>query len=93
MITSRKRAIPLAKGEMIPFAHFVIREKGKLEIGGGGCGECHTRVMPDGTILKGAQGNEPGDRRFALDLRLGVGGPVEAARSFERALYGALATA
>ena len=61
-----KTRAPLAKGEMIPFAHFVIREKGKLELGGGGCEECHTRVMPDGTILKGAQGNEPGDRRFAL---------------------------
>ena len=59
--------MPLAKGDMLPFFHFVIREKGKLEIGGGSCGECHTRVMPDGTILKGAQGNEPGDRRFAED--------------------------
>ena len=81
---------PLAKGEMIPFAHFVIREKGKLEIGGGSCGECHTRLMPDGTILKGAQGNEPNDRRFALAMRLGLGGPVEAARSGERALFAGL---
>jgi hypothetical protein len=85
-----KSGIPLAKGDMLPFAHFVIREKGKLEIGGGSCGECHTRVMPDGTILKGAQGNEPGDRKFAVDLRLGFRGPVEAARSFERALYAGL---
>jgi len=82
-----KRAIPLAKGDMIPFAHIVIREKGKLEIGGGGCAECHTRLMPDGTVLKGAQGNEPGDRKFAEDLRAGFGGPVEAARSLERGLY------
>jgi hypothetical protein len=37
-----------------------------------------------------AQGNEPGDRKFAVDLRLGFRGPVEAARSFERALYGGL---
>jgi hypothetical protein len=82
--------MPLAKGDMLPFFHFVIREKGKLEIGGGSCGECHTRVMPDGTILKGAQGNEPADRKFAAGLRSGFLGPVEAARSFERTLYAGL---
>ena len=85
-----KRGVPLAKGDMLPFAHFVIREKGKLEIGGGSCAECHTRVMPDRTILKGAQGNENTDRRFAEDLRAGLRGPVETARSLERALFAGL---
>jgi hypothetical protein len=47
---------------------------------------CHTRVMPDGTILKGAQGNLPFDRAFACNYRSG-GGLVGFARSLERALY------
>ena len=34
VITSRKRAIPLAKGDMMPFAHFVIpkRESSRLAV-------------------------------------------------------------
>ena len=30
---------------------------------------CHARVMPDGTLLKGAQGNFPADRIVADNLR------------------------
>ena len=30
---------------------------------------CHTRVMPDGSAIKGAQGNFPFDRAFAWELR------------------------
>jgi hypothetical protein len=30
---------------------------------------CHTRVQADGTIIKGAQGNFPGDRVVAFTLR------------------------
>jgi hypothetical protein len=30
---------------------------------------CHARVMPDGTLLKGAQGNFPADRLVADNLR------------------------
>ena len=29
------------------------------------CAMCHTRVMPNGTTLKGAQGNMPIDRALA----------------------------
>ncbi len=86
-----KRGIPLGKGELMPFNQFLIREKGKIEIGGGSCGQCHTRLMPDGTILKGAQGNEPFDRIFAEDLRAGLRGrSIEAVRGFERALFAGL---
>lgn len=30
---------------------------------------CHARIMPDGTLLKGAQGNFPVDRAIAYNLR------------------------
>jgi hypothetical protein len=40
-----------------------------VEIGANSCGMCHTRVMPDGSAIKGAQGNFPFDRAYAWDLR------------------------
>ena len=30
---------------------------------------CHTRVMPDGSVVKGAQGNLPFDRAIAWDTK------------------------
>jgi hypothetical protein len=45
-----------------PFSDYVIRERGKVEVGEASCRECHTRVMPDGTLIKGAQGNRPVNR-------------------------------
>src|SRR5277367_2958957 len=43
----------------MPFLHYVIQEKGKVELGIFSCAMSHTRVMPDGTLLKGAQGSFP----------------------------------
>jgi hypothetical protein len=60
---------PLLKDGSLPFYRYVIREKGKVEIGVNSCGMCHTRVMPDGSVIKGAQGNFPFDRAYAWDLR------------------------
>jgi hypothetical protein len=47
------------KDGVSPFTFYVIREQGKLETGEVACAECHTRVMRDGTVIKGAQGNRP----------------------------------
>lgn len=55
----REHAVPVAKDETVPFYRYVIREKGKVEVGTLSCGNCHTRVLPDGTVAKGAQGNFP----------------------------------
>ena len=65
----RSTGAPLLKDGTLPFYRYVIREKGKVEIGVNSCGMCHTRVMPDGSAIKGAQGNFPFDRAFAWDLR------------------------
>ena len=85
-----KRGIPLAKDGALPFFAFRIVEKGKIEIGAGSCGSCHTRLMADGTLLKGAQGSIPFDRIVAEDLRAGLRGPIEAARIVERGLFAPL---
>jgi hypothetical protein len=47
------------KDGVSPFTAYVVRERGKLETGEVACAECHNRIMPDGTVVKGAQGNRP----------------------------------
>lgn len=77
--------IPVAKDGTVPFVKYVIREKGKVEVGGLACGTCHTRVMPDGVVVKGAQGNFPFDQAASPEL------PDEALPSIRRLftmLYG-----
>jgi len=64
-----KMGMPVARDGTVPFATWVIRKKGEVEMGSMGCNTCHTRVMPDATILPGAQGNNPGDREGAFMLR------------------------
>ena len=54
-----KSGMPLTPEGIMPFVHYVIREKGNVELGSFSCGMCHTRVMPGGKVLKGAQGNLP----------------------------------
>ncbi len=89
----RSTKAPLLKDGSLPFYRYVIREKGKVEIGVNSCGMCHTRVMPDGSALKGAQGNFPFDRAFAWDLRNRpkLAGPLTSlmARRVSRMLYSA----
>jgi hypothetical protein len=60
--------MPVAADGTIPFARWVVREKGKVELGSMGCNTCHTRVLPDGSAVAGAQGNNPGDRQGARML-------------------------
>jgi len=70
-----KNHVPVTRDGVMPFMRWVVREKGRVELGILACGACHTRVMPDGTVIKGAQGNFPDDRTFAYEQR------VEAAKS------------
>ncbi len=61
--------VPVAADGTYPFSRYVIRKKGEVELGGNSCAGCHTRVMPDGSVLKGAQGNFPVERVLAVSLR------------------------
>jgi cytochrome c2 len=65
----RRHSIPLTKDGIMPFSRYVIRKKGVVEVGGGACLMCHARVMPNGSLLKGAQGNFPVDRVIAFNMR------------------------
>ena len=80
---------PLTTAGVMPFASYVIRQKGKIELGTFACAMCHTRVLPDGAIIKGAQGNFPIDRAvllgasrqsFGFPGRVGLSGVAEGDR-------------
>ncbi|MEO8126922.1 MAG: di-heme oxidoredictase family protein [Bryobacteraceae bacterium] len=62
--------MPVASDGTIPFARWVVRRKGVVELGSMGCATCHTRVLADGTLVPGAQGNNPNDRQGANLLRV-----------------------
>ncbi len=65
-----KNEVPLTRDGVFPFMRYVIREKGKVEVGVLACAMCHSRVMPDGNVIKGAQGNFPDDRTAGYEVKL-----------------------
>jgi hypothetical protein len=79
--------IPVTPDGVLPFLTYVVREKGKIELGSFSCAMCHTRVLPGGTALKGAQGNFPFNRALAHPPLYGM--PMDVARAFNRSLFAA----
>ena len=69
---------PLTREGVNPFAHWVVRQKGKVELGFADCAECHSRVMQDGSIVRGAQGN------VAVDVAIGFAIPGQLARASDK---------
>jgi hypothetical protein len=66
-------SVRLTREGMMPYARYVIRQKGKLEVGGLSCANCHMSVLEDGRVIKAGQGNFPLDRTNAfLYRRLGL---------------------
>ena len=65
----QKTGAPVTAAGTVPFIQYVIRKKGVIELGQVSCGTCHTRVMPDGSVIKGAQGNFSPQRMFAYRVR------------------------
>jgi hypothetical protein len=56
------------KNGIVPYYRYVIRKKGTVEVNLDSCAECHTRLMSDGSVVKGAQGNVPFGRIWAYRL-------------------------
>ena len=83
----QKGGVPVSKDGVLPFVHYVIREKGKIELGSFSCAMCHTRVMADGTAIKGAQGNFPFERSVEFSPRQPL--PTPLLHAFNQALYAA----
>ena len=86
----RSLRIPVTREGLRPFFQYVVRKKGVVELGIISCAGCHTRVMPDGTAVEGAQGNFPFAQRDALQ-RINDKRPHPDARALrlERILYAA----
>jgi hypothetical protein len=78
--------VPITTDGIMPFARYVVRAKGRVDIGNVSCAMCHTRVMPDGTALRGAQGNFPFE---SIDASTLDGEPTPAARFLFQVLVGA----
>jgi hypothetical protein len=78
-----------------PFAVYVVRERGKVETGEASCAECHSRVLADGSVIRGAQGNRPIEKIKLLGLAADVAAARDPdaaladARAGERILFGA----
>ncbi len=81
--------VPVAKDGTVPTMRYVIRERGKVELGNFSCAMCHTRVTSDGATLVGAQGNFPFDRATGFTYRNRFAAAVQARRYLERALFDA----
>ena len=80
--------IPVTHDGIMPFSRYVIRKKGLVEVGSGSCVMCHARVMPDGTLLKGAQGNFPADRIVGYNLRQQAAASKDAAALLDGVRFG-----
>jgi hypothetical protein len=78
---------PLTTDGKLPFYRYVIRTRGKIEVGMLSCALCHTRVLTDRTVVKGAQGNLPFGKVVAYDTRK-INSP-DFARRLELLLFGA----
>lgn len=78
--------VPLTTDGTMPFARYVIREKGRVDIGNTSCAMCHTRMMPGGIAVLGAQGNFPFEHVTASTLD---GAPPPVVKTLFRVLVAA----
>jgi hypothetical protein len=81
-----RHRVPLTGDGTMPFARYVIRAKGRVDVGNTSCAMCHTRVMPDGSAVLGGQGNFPFESVTATTLD---GAPPQALQLLFQVLVGA----
>ena len=68
----REVKIPVTEDGIMPYGRYLIRKKGVVEVTFDACAMCHTRVLPDGRIIRGAQGNFPLQHSEAYQNRKAV---------------------
>jgi hypothetical protein len=77
---------PLTRAGALEGVGYVVRAPGEVEVGNFSCAMCHSRVMPDGSVIEGAQGNFPVERAVVqVAQRL----PEERVRAFAVMLFSA----
>jgi hypothetical protein len=82
-----KLDVPTTKDGTLPWLRYVVREKAKVELGTLSCAMCHTRVTPDGSVVKGAQGNFPFEQVAAQTARNSY--TLDRLLALERSFFGA----
>jgi hypothetical protein len=82
-----KTGAQAARDGTLPWFRYVVREKGKVELGTISCAMCHTRVMSDGSVVKGAQGNFPFEQAGEFSAKQSF--TLERMLNFERAFFAA----
>jgi hypothetical protein len=60
---------PVDSDGILPSVRYVVRTKGQIDVTSFSCAQCHTRVLTDGKVIAGAQGNYPISRAQAYNLR------------------------
>lgn len=79
----RRFGVPVAADGTVPFFRYIVQTEGTVQVAVFSCATCHTRVLDDGTVVKGAPGNLPLNRIDADDIR------ASAAASGDPAAYAA----
>jgi hypothetical protein len=83
----RATGTPSDNAGKVPFYRYVVQNKGRVDLGTESCAMCHTRVMPDGTTVEGAQGNFSFDAVVMFSFRKGRF--VSQVHGFERGTFAA----
>ena len=79
--------VPVAKDGVMPFNRYFVTHRGQVLVGEFSCSMCHTRVLPDGTVVRGAQGNYPKERLEAAGRQADAAKQTDA-QKFLDALHG-----
>jgi hypothetical protein len=67
---------PLTRDGAITGFTYILRTKGKIEIGTYSCALCHSRVLPNGAVVIGGPGNFPIDAAIAEDVHAAIPHPA-----------------
>ena len=79
----KRLGVSIASDGTVPFIRYVVRQKGRAEVGVDSCATCHARVMPDGRVITGGQGNFPYEQAVAFSLRARVAEAGDKAQALE----------
>jgi hypothetical protein len=60
---------PVTPKGIYPYYSYVVKNKGELLLGILACSNCHTRVMENGNVIVGAQGNHAFDASFGYAMK------------------------
>jgi hypothetical protein len=76
----------LASDGTDPTARYIVTRKGQIEVRYTNCSSCHTRVLADGAVIVGAQGNPQVGRFDAANVRQQLAAAASESDSLKEAI-------